>query len=309
MPRLIATPSRVTAAGEPPKTIDEHVGLVNTGEQRLSVAHMRSPSGWSEPGQRPAFDEFTLVLRGELRVEHEAGELTVAAGQAVHAAAGEMLRDPHERVDHQGVHRPEQAPHRPGSGPAGELAGGEQRPDQHDPRGDPAEGLAGPDIVHRQTRGVGGEGGAARREMDVVAGGAQLRGERDEREQVAEQRGRHHEHAHGSPRSRRTAPTLPAEGGWPAGVRERRRRLPTSGSFVRRPTACLRPDLGTGRSAFRCTRPHLPRQDEGAGLARSAPLNQAAAGRRAVALWHSSILPARARTRTRGRLPGLGRAV
>ncbi|HLU59550.1 MAG TPA: cupin domain-containing protein [Pseudonocardia sp.] len=92
MPRLIETPSRITAAGEPPKTIDEYVGRVNTGEQRLSVAHMRSPSGWSEPGQRPEFDEFTVVLRGALRVEHEGGELTVEAGQAVHTAAGEWVR-------------------------------------------------------------------------------------------------------------------------------------------------------------------------------------------------------------------------
>jgi mannose-6-phosphate isomerase-like protein (cupin superfamily) len=92
VPRLIERPSRVTAAGEPPKTIDEYVGGVNTGDARLSVAHMRSPSGWAEPGQRPEFDEFTLVLHGELRVEHERGELTVSAGQAVHTAAGEWVR-------------------------------------------------------------------------------------------------------------------------------------------------------------------------------------------------------------------------
>jgi mannose-6-phosphate isomerase-like protein (cupin superfamily) len=92
VPRLIESPSRVTAAGEPPKTIDEYVGRVNTGEARLSVAHMRSPAGWAEPGQRPEFDEFTLVLRGALQVEHEGGELTVAAGQAVHTAAGEWVR-------------------------------------------------------------------------------------------------------------------------------------------------------------------------------------------------------------------------
>ena len=92
MPRLIESPSRVTAAGEPPKTIDEYVGRVNTGDPRLSVAHMRSPAGWSEPGQRPEFDEFTLVLGGELRVEHDGGELTVRAGQAVHTAAGEWVR-------------------------------------------------------------------------------------------------------------------------------------------------------------------------------------------------------------------------
>ena len=92
MPRLVSGPSRVTAAGEPPKTIDEYVGRVNTGDARLSVAHMRSPAGWSEPGQRPEFDEFTLVLRGELQVEHEGGALTVPAGQAVHTAAGEWVR-------------------------------------------------------------------------------------------------------------------------------------------------------------------------------------------------------------------------
>jgi quercetin dioxygenase-like cupin family protein len=92
MPRLIPVPSRVTAAGTPPKTIDEYVGRVNTGDGRVSVAHMRSPAGWSEPGQRPEFDEYTLVLRGALRVEHDGGELTVAAGQAIHTAAGEWVR-------------------------------------------------------------------------------------------------------------------------------------------------------------------------------------------------------------------------
>jgi mannose-6-phosphate isomerase-like protein (cupin superfamily) len=92
MPRLIPAPSRVTAAGEPPKTIDEYVGRVNTGDGGVSVAHMRSPAGWAEPGQRPEFDEYTLVLRGALRVEHEGGELEVTAGQAVHTAPGEWVR-------------------------------------------------------------------------------------------------------------------------------------------------------------------------------------------------------------------------
>lgn len=92
MPRLIPHPSRVTAAGEPPKTIDEYVGRVNSGDGGVSIAHMRSPSGWSEPGQRPAFDEYTLVLRGALRVEHGDGELVVEAGQAVHTAPGEWVR-------------------------------------------------------------------------------------------------------------------------------------------------------------------------------------------------------------------------
>src|SRR5690606_13660810 len=75
-----------------PKLIDEYVGRVNNGESRLSVAHMRSPDGWVEPGQRPEFDEYTVVLRGELKVEFEGGELTVAAGQAVLAKAGEWVR-------------------------------------------------------------------------------------------------------------------------------------------------------------------------------------------------------------------------
>jgi quercetin dioxygenase-like cupin family protein len=92
MPELIASPSRVEAAGSKPKLIDEYAGRVNTGEERLSVAHMRSPAGWVEPGQRPEFDEYTLVLGGALRVEHEAGELEVAAGQAVLARAGEWVR-------------------------------------------------------------------------------------------------------------------------------------------------------------------------------------------------------------------------
>jgi mannose-6-phosphate isomerase-like protein (cupin superfamily) len=92
VPELIEKPSRVTAAGEPPKLIDEYVGRVNSGEARLSVAHMRSPSGWAEPGQRPEFDEFTVVLNGVLRVEYEGGAFDVAAGQAVKTTAGEWVR-------------------------------------------------------------------------------------------------------------------------------------------------------------------------------------------------------------------------
>ena len=92
MPEFIQAPSRVEAAGTKPKLIDEYVGRVNTSEERVSVAHMRSPAGWVEPGQRPDFDEYTLVLSGALRVEHEAGELEVAAGQAVLARAGEWVR-------------------------------------------------------------------------------------------------------------------------------------------------------------------------------------------------------------------------
>jgi mannose-6-phosphate isomerase-like protein (cupin superfamily) len=92
MPTLIAAPSRVEALGQPPKLIDEYVGRVNTGHTRLSVAHMRSPAGWAEPGQTPEFDEFTVVLRGTLRVEHRGGVLDVPAGQAVVAHAGEWVR-------------------------------------------------------------------------------------------------------------------------------------------------------------------------------------------------------------------------
>lgn len=92
MPRLIDAPIRVTAAGQPPKLIDEYVGRVRSGTDAVSVAHMRSPAGWSEPGQRPDFDEYTVVLRGRLRVEHEGGALDVAAGQAVLAQRGEWVR-------------------------------------------------------------------------------------------------------------------------------------------------------------------------------------------------------------------------
>ena len=92
MPTLIDKPTKLTAAGTKPKQIDEYIGRVNTGTTALSVAHMRSPSGWAEPGQRPEFDEYTLVLKGALVVEHEAGTLTVQAGQAIIAHAGEWVR-------------------------------------------------------------------------------------------------------------------------------------------------------------------------------------------------------------------------
>ena len=92
MPELIGEPSRVAAAGEPPKLVDEYVGRASTGETALSVARMRSPAGWAEPGQRPEFDEFTIVLRGELVVEFDGGRMTVEAGQGVHAKPGEWVR-------------------------------------------------------------------------------------------------------------------------------------------------------------------------------------------------------------------------
>jgi mannose-6-phosphate isomerase-like protein (cupin superfamily) len=92
MPELINTPSKVEAAGTKPKTIEEYVGRVNNGEGRVSVARMRSPEGWVEPGQRPEFDEYTVVLEGCLRVEHEEGSLDVRAGQALLARGGEWVR-------------------------------------------------------------------------------------------------------------------------------------------------------------------------------------------------------------------------
>jgi ethanolamine utilization protein EutQ (cupin superfamily) len=92
MPQLIDSPSRVEAAGTQPKLIDEFVGRVNTGDERISVARMRSPAGWQEPGQRPEFDEYTVVLDGALHVEHDGGTLEVRAGQAVLAKAGEWVR-------------------------------------------------------------------------------------------------------------------------------------------------------------------------------------------------------------------------
>ena len=92
MPELIKEPSRVAAAGQPPKLIDEYVGRANTGQGSLSIAHMRSPSGWAEPGQRPEFDEFTIVLHGALVVESEGAQMTVQAGQGVHTRPGEWVR-------------------------------------------------------------------------------------------------------------------------------------------------------------------------------------------------------------------------
>jgi len=92
MPELIPTPTRIVAAGNRPKAIDEYVGRVNSRSTALSIAHMRSPAGWEEPGQRPEFDEYTLVLKGMLRVSHEGGSLDVRAGQAVVARAGEWVR-------------------------------------------------------------------------------------------------------------------------------------------------------------------------------------------------------------------------
>lgn len=92
MPKLISAPVRVAAAGAPPKLIDEYIGRVNSGDTQLSVAHMRSPAGWREPGQTPSFHEYTLVLKGVLRVEHRDGVIDVHAGQAVVTEPGQWVR-------------------------------------------------------------------------------------------------------------------------------------------------------------------------------------------------------------------------
>jgi mannose-6-phosphate isomerase-like protein (cupin superfamily) len=92
MPRLIAGPTVIQAAGNKPKRIEEYAGRVNSGHDAVSIARMVSPAGWIEPGQRPEFEEITLVLRGLLRVEHAGGSLDVRAGQAVVTAPGEWVR-------------------------------------------------------------------------------------------------------------------------------------------------------------------------------------------------------------------------
>jgi mannose-6-phosphate isomerase-like protein (cupin superfamily) len=92
IPTLISAPTRIETAGNKPKLIDEYIGRVNSGHGQVSVAHMRSPGGWIEPGQTPNFDEFTIVLKGMLRVAHRGGSLDVQAGQAVIAHAGEWVR-------------------------------------------------------------------------------------------------------------------------------------------------------------------------------------------------------------------------
>lgn len=92
MPTLISGPKVIEAAGNKPKLIREYVGRVNSRTDAVSVAHMQSPPGWIEPGQTPRFDEYTVVLKGMLRVEHREGVLDVRAGQAVIAHAGEWVK-------------------------------------------------------------------------------------------------------------------------------------------------------------------------------------------------------------------------
>jgi mannose-6-phosphate isomerase-like protein (cupin superfamily) len=92
MPTLIASPTVIAAAGNKPKRIEEYAGRVNSGHEAVSVARMVSPEGWVEPGQRPQFEEITVVLRGMLRVDTESGSLDVRAGQAVVSQPGEWVR-------------------------------------------------------------------------------------------------------------------------------------------------------------------------------------------------------------------------
>ena len=92
MSRLIHQPTRIEAAGNPPKSIEEFVGRVNSQTEQLSIARMKSPSGWSEPGQTPEFDEYTVVLAGTLHVKLKGQEFDVAAGQAIIINAGEWVQ-------------------------------------------------------------------------------------------------------------------------------------------------------------------------------------------------------------------------
>ena len=92
MPTLISEPTRIEAAGNKPKLIDEFIGRVNSDHNQISIAHMRSPGGWTEPGQTPNFEEFTIVLKGLLRVTHREGALDVRAGQAVVTHPGEWVQ-------------------------------------------------------------------------------------------------------------------------------------------------------------------------------------------------------------------------
>ena len=92
MPTLVSAPTRIEAAGNKPKIIEEFIGRVNSGTTAVSIARMKSPSGWLEPPQTPEFDEYTVVLKGTLRVTHASGDIDVQAGQAIIAHRGEWVR-------------------------------------------------------------------------------------------------------------------------------------------------------------------------------------------------------------------------
>ncbi len=92
MPTLISSPTTMQAAGQPPKQIEEYVGRVNSDTTSVSIARMRSPQGWKEPGQRPDFEEMTIVLKGMVRAKHAAGATDVRAGQALIAHRGEWIQ-------------------------------------------------------------------------------------------------------------------------------------------------------------------------------------------------------------------------
>ena len=92
MPKIIEQPTLIKAVGNKPKRIEEYIGRVNSGHEQISVAHMTSPAGWQEPGQKPEFEEITIVLNGLLRVEYEGGTFDILAGQAVIAKPGEWIR-------------------------------------------------------------------------------------------------------------------------------------------------------------------------------------------------------------------------
>lgn len=113
MPTHIDKPTRIQAAGNMPKIIDEFFGRVNSKTERLSIAHMRSPAGWHEPGQTPEFEEYTIVIRGKLRVQYKGGSFDVSAGQAVVAHPGEWIQysTPDEATEYIAICLPAFSPH------------------------------------------------------------------------------------------------------------------------------------------------------------------------------------------------------
>lgn len=92
MPTIIDKPTRIESAGNKPKIIDEYIGQINSGHKELSIAHMNSPGGWTEPGQSPQFDEYTIVIRGILSVKTKDSQYQISAGQAIIAKAGEWVQ-------------------------------------------------------------------------------------------------------------------------------------------------------------------------------------------------------------------------